>query len=120
MPLLLGSLRGKFVFWMSAVFTISLLLAFGAFRSVSDTIIIALGDRFAEKQALYDKSRIRAPVQKEIVLARKMADSVVLQRWAEAENDPQLKASALKELDSYRQYFFDGSVSFIIDKSGHY
>lgn len=120
MPLLLGSLRGKFVFWMSAVFTIALLLAFGAFRSVSDSIIIALGDRFAEKQALYDKSRIRSPLQKEIILARKMADSDILRRWAAAEDDLQLKTAALRELDNYRQYFFDGSVSFIIDKSGHY
>lgn len=53
MPLLLGSLRGKFVFWMAAVFIIALLLAFAAFRGVSDSIIAALGDRFAEKQALY-------------------------------------------------------------------
>ena len=120
MPLLLGSLRGKFVFWMSAVFIIALLLAFGAFRSVSDTIIVALGDRFAEKQALYDKSRIRSPLQKEITLARKMADSAVLQAWAKNENNPQLKADALKEFDNYRQYFSDGSVSFIVDKSGHY
>ena len=120
MPLLLGSLRGKFVFWMAAVFIIALLLAFAAFRGVSDSIIAALGDRFAEKQALYDKSRIRSPVLKEIVLARKMADSAVLQAWAENENDLQLKVAALKELDSYREYFSDGSVSFIVDKSGHY
>ena len=105
MPLLLGSLRGKFVFWMAAVFIIALLLAFAAFRGVSDSIIAALGDRFAEKQSLYDKSRIRSPVLKEIVLARKMADSAVLQAWAENENDLQLKVAALKELDSYREYF---------------
>ena len=87
----------------------ALLLAFAAFRGVSDSIIAALGDRFAEKQALYDKSRIRSPVLKEIVLARKMADSAVLQAWAENENDLQLKAAALKELDSYREYFSPNS-----------
>lgn len=120
MPLLLGSLRGKFVFWMAAVFTISLLLAFFAFRSVSEQITTALGNRFAEKQALYDRARIRSPVLKEIVLARKMADSAILQAWAKQEDNLQLKTPALQELDSYRQFFFDGSVSFIIDKSGHY
>jgi phosphoserine phosphatase RsbU/P len=120
MPLLLGSLRGKFVFWMAAVFTISLLLAFLAFHSVSNQITVALGDRFAEKQALYDRSRIRSPVLKEIALARKMADSAILQAWAKQEDDPQLKAAALQEMNSYRQFFFDGSVSLIVDRSGHY
>ena len=120
MPLLLGSLRGKFIFWLAAVFLLVMLCSAVAFHQVSDSIITALGERFAEKQALYDKARIRTPLLKEVLMARKLAESTELREWARHEDDPQLKQKAFQQLESFRYYFYDGSFSFIVNQSGHY
>lgn len=120
MPLLLGSLRGKFIFWLAAVFLFAITVAAVAFHQVSNSIVSALGERFAEKQALYDKARIRTPLIKEVLLARKLSESKELMDWARHEDDPDLKSQAFMQLESYRHYFYDGSFSFIVHKSGHY
>ncbi len=120
MPLLLGSLRGKFVLLAAIAYVVTVTLALTAFSSVSQNITIALGVRFAERQALYEKERIRAPILKEISLSRQLSDSPVLQSWAKDEANPVLKKQALQELESFRRYFQDGSFFYIIDQSGHY
>lgn len=120
MPIFLGSLRGKFLFWLALVLVLSLAIALFAFRGISEHIITALGERFAEKQALYDKARIQLPLTKEILLARRMADSDIIQSWAQDENNQELKRQALHEMNKFRYSFHDGSYSFIIDHSGHY
>lgn len=120
MPLLLGSLRGKFVLLMAMAYIVTIALTLLAFNSVSSSITRTLGVRFAEKQVLYEQARIRAPILKEIALSRKLSDSPVLQAWAQNESDATLKAQALQELESFRQYFQDGSFFFVIDSSRHY
>ena len=120
MPLLLGSLRGKFVLLMAMAYIVTIVLTLLAFNSVSSSITRTLGVRFAEKQVLYEKARIRAPILKEIALSRKLSDSPVLQAWAKNESDATLKAQALLELESFRQSFQDGSFFFVIDSSRHY
>jgi sigma-B regulation protein RsbU (phosphoserine phosphatase) len=120
MPIFLGSLRGKFIFWLAIVFALSLAIALAAFKGISEHIIVALGERFAEKQALYDKERIQLPLMKEITLARRMADSEQIQAWVQDEQNPELKKTALRELNQFRYYFHDGCYSLIVDHSGHY
>lgn len=120
MPLLLGSLRGKFALLMAIAYLFTIALTLLAFNHVSSSITRTLGVRFAEKQVSYEQARIRAPILKEIALSRKLSDSPVLQAWAQHETDPALKAQALQELESFRQYFQDGSFFFIIDGSRHY
>ncbi len=120
MPLLLGSLRGKFIFWLAAVFLLVMLCSAVAFHQVSDSIITALGERFAEKQALYDKARIRTPLIKEVLMARKLAESTELREWARHEDDLDLRQKAFQQLEGFRHYFYDGSFSFIVHQSGHY
>ena len=120
MPLLLGSLRGKFVLLMAMAYIVTIVLTLLAFNSVSSSITRTLGVRFAEKQVLYEKARIRAPILKEIALSRKLSDSPMLQTWAQNESDATLKAQALLELESFRQSFQDGSFFYVIDSSRHY
>ncbi|MDD2841590.1 MAG: SpoIIE family protein phosphatase [Tolumonas sp.] len=120
MPLLLGSLRGKFVLLMAMAYIVTIALTLLAFNSVSSSITRTLGVRFAEKQVLYEQARIRAPILKEIALSRKLSDSPVLQAWARNESDVTLKAQALQELESFRQSFQDGSFFYVIDSSRHY
>ena len=120
MPLLLGSLRGKFVLLMAMAYIVTIALTLLAFNSVSSSITRTLGVRFAEKQVLYEKARIRAPILKEIALSRKLSDSPMLQAWAQNESNSTLKVQALQELESFRQSFQDGSFFYVIDSSRHY
>jgi len=94
--------------------------------TVAGFLVIARGiaqdfaRRLAAKNALLDKSRILAPIQREVALARKLADSQVLRAWCRNEGDPQARAAAMAELESFRQVFADHSYFFIPAASRHY
>ena len=120
MAFLLGSLRGKFVLMIVLVFAGTAILTVFSFGWVGNNLAQSLGVRFAEKQVLFDQARIRAPILREVALARKLADSPVLKKWAQLEQDATLTQSALAELDSYRQSFQDKSYFFVVSKSLHY
>jgi signal transduction histidine kinase/DNA-binding response OmpR family regulator len=113
-------LRWRFVAGLVVVFLLIGGLALAFFNLATDRIVDALGRNFAERQAQYDRERILGPLLTEIALARKLADSPLLQRWAVREDDPALKREALAELASYRRHFRDGSYFFIPRASGHY
>ena len=87
MPLLLGSLRGKFVLLMAMAYIVTIVLTLLAFNSVSNSITRTLGVRFAEKQVLYEQARIRAPLLKEIALTRKFSESPMVQTWAQNQSN---------------------------------
>jgi HAMP domain-containing protein len=79
-----------------------------------------LGEEFAAQYALRQKDRLLAPIQRELALSRHLADSPLLKRWARNEEDPDLKAAALAELEHYRRHFADHSYFFIVGPSGRY
>lgn len=79
-----------------------------------------MGEEFAAQYALRQKDRILAPIQRELALARKLVDSPLLKRWARDENNPDLKTTALAELESYRRHFADRSYFVAIDASKHF
>ena len=79
-----------------------------------------LGEEFAAQYALRQKDRLLAPIQRELALSRHLADSPLLKRWAQNEEDPTLKAAALAELDHYRHHFADHSYFFVIGQSRRY
>ena len=113
-------LRWRFVAGLVVVFLLIGGLALAFFNLATDRIVDALGRNFAERQAQYDRERILGPLLTEVALARKLADSPLLQRWAVREDDPALKREALAELASYRRHFRDGSYFFIPRASGNY
>jgi signal transduction histidine kinase len=103
--------------------TSSLLLAlmiWQVFNNVTEHVIDRIGARFAEKQVLYDKARTLQPLIREVALARQMAGSTIIRRWAENEKNPQLRAAALAEMEKHRRYFQDGSYFLALAGSGNY
>ena len=91
-----------------------------AFFLVMDNTVSDLRKAYAIQYTLLEKGRILAPIQREVALTMKMVDSPVLKAWTLDENNPILKAQALKELESYRRHFQDQSWFFIIDPSKHF
>lgn len=89
---------------------------YSALRSLSRD----LGTEYAKQLLLKEKADFSNVLDREITLARKLADSPLLQAWAKNEDSPSLKREALAELESYKKYFRDRVYFFVIHHSGHY
>ena len=116
----ISSLRGR-----SALVLLLINLAVGgltvaAFLVTARGISEGFAKRYAEKHAQLDKSRILAPIRREVALARKLADSEIMRAWCRSERDPSARARALAELESFRRSFEDQSYFFIPAASRHY
>lgn len=113
------TLRTKFILIISAVFLISAASMLFVFSRVSGGIINDFAMRVASRQALHDKNKIMAILDREVVLALKLADDSVVRKWMAPGDDPALKKAALKQLESYRRFFRDQSyfVARSVDSS---
>lgn len=91
-----------------------------AYRELSEDIIERWGQQVAEIQVRYDSARLLQSLEREIGLARQMADSSTLIRWAQNPDDPGLKAEAIRQMESFRSNFRDNSYFVALRKNGHY
>lgn len=113
-------LKRQFLLLIVAIYLITGAAALGVFLLVMGNITRGLGEEFATQYALRQRDRLLAPIQRELALAQKLADSPLLKRWAQDEENPDLRAAALAELDSYRRHFADHSYFMVLDASKNY
>jgi signal transduction histidine kinase/HPt (histidine-containing phosphotransfer) domain-containing protein len=113
-------LRWRFISGLVLVFVIIGGLTLWFFDKTSERIIEGLGHSYAERQAQFDRERIVGPLNREIALAEKLADSPTLTKWALDEGNEELKRAGLAGLASYRRSFRDGSFFFVPRRSGNY
>lgn len=116
----LKSLRGRSILIILAIYSAVGLLAIGAFTLVGRRVVEHFGRRFAESHAALSRDRILAPLQRELALARKLADSPTLRAWIREEDQGAPRAAAMEELESFRRIFADHSYFFVVDQSRHY
>ncbi|MCB2386486.1 GGDEF domain-containing protein [Thalassolituus alkanivorans] len=76
--------------------------------------------RHFETQVKLEKTRTLQPIIREVTLARQLADSQILRAWARQPDDPQLKAQALAEMETFRHNFADQSYFVALRESGDY
>jgi len=114
------NLRPRFLLLSLLFFLVVAIPSWWALRTLADSITAQWAVRFAEKQALYDKSRTLQPILREVALSRQLAQSRTLREWAQQPQDAALKAAALEELESYRLNFQDRSYFVALLKNGHY
>jgi signal transduction histidine kinase len=114
------NLQARFLLIVGTAALLFALVIWVVFSSVAERVIERIGVRFAEKQVLYDKARTLQPLIREVALARQMADSAIIKRWAANESDPQLRAAALAEMEKFRRNFQDGSYFLALEKSRHF
>lgn len=97
------SLKTRFLWMATALMLLASLTSWLVFDTISQRVIENWGRRIAQVQVRYDSARLLQPVEREIALARQMAQSNVLKRWAsETRPSPELHAQALAEMDSYQ------------------
>lgn len=103
------TLRTKFIVVISAVFVVATFLLLVTFSGVTDNIIGDFALSVGTKQALNDRNKILAVIDREVVLAQKMADDTVLKHWFLSGDDPVLRRSAIEQMEGYRRLFHDKS-----------
>lgn len=103
------TIRAKFIVVISAAFVVATFLLLVVFSGVTDKIIGKFAISIATKQALNDRNKILAVIDREVVLAQKMADDTTLRQWFLSGDDPVLRNTALIQLESYRRLFHDKS-----------
>ncbi len=114
------SIKTRFQLLTAALIVISSLCAWLLFQQVAKNIIEEWGLRAADIQVRYDSTRLLKPIEREIALARQMADSRVIQNWAKNEHDPALAAEAIREMESYRRNFSAENYFVALKQSGSY
>ena len=105
---------------ISIVFLISALITLTVFFNVISRITNNLALRVATKQALLDKNKILAVIDREVVLSQKMADEAVLKDWALDGNDRFSQRKAIRQLESYRRLFRDNSYFLVMNSNLRY
>lgn len=98
------------------VLLLALLAGWYALRSMEHN----LGRAFARNTTQYSKLRVLAPVERELALAQRFADSEVTRRWLADENDPARRELFFAEAERYRLAFFDRSYSIASTASNRY
>lgn len=114
-----SGLKGQFLLLIIVIYLVTGAAALGVFTLVINKITRRLSEDFATQYALHQKDRILAPIQRELALSLKLADSPLLKRWARDEDNPDLKVIALAELDSYRRHFANHACFIVLDSSKH-
>ncbi len=114
------SLRRRFSLLIISILVAGVAIGYGTFVWRSHDALHTLGGWFAERNALYEKSKIERGLDREVVLTQKMATSGAIIDWVHAEANPVKRAAARQELESFRTLFSGGSYFIVIAGSGHY
>ena len=115
-----SSLRARFLFLLAGIAVLAGAAGYRFYAWYSGEITTVLGQRVAERNVLYEKSRVLGMVTREVTLVQKMADSQRLRDWAADESSPARKHQALVELEEYRRFLRDRSYFFAHAASGNY
>ena len=98
----------------------SALAAWAVARQQALGIVDHWAVRYAEKQVLYDKSRLMQPIAQEIALTRQLAASQQIRTWARNPDDLALTRDAIADMENFRLNFADKSYAVALSRNGDY
>lgn len=113
-------LRLRFQLLTLFLFLVTAVPVWFAVQSLAETIVTKWAILYAEKQVLYDKSRLLLPIAREIALSRQMAKSRVLLDWARDPDNANKTRLAMAELERFRLSFGDQNYFFALLSNGKY
>lgn len=114
------SLKTRFLSLAAGLIIIAACASWLAYRELSADLIERWGRQVAEIQVRYDSARLLQSLEREIGLARQMADSTALINWSAAPDNKALKDNAIREMESFRANFRDKSYFVALRASGRY
>ncbi|MFQ3786782.1 biofilm regulation protein phosphatase SiaA [Halomonas sp. A29] len=113
-------LRGKSVATLLLACLLSLIPAVLLGWKAIDDIRRHFANAYAENYTLLHMQRILAPVSRELALAQRFANTLVLRQWMADEDGSDSQARFFAEAEGFRQDFADRSYFVIVDASGNY
>lgn len=114
------NLKPRFLLLTILFFLISAIPSWFAVRALVEGVTEQWAVRYAEKQVLYDKSRMLQPILREVALSRQLASSQYIREWARNPDNKEKTRRALIELESFRRNFADQSYFIGLDKNRQY
>ncbi len=117
---LFQSLRGKSILFIAGVFLLIGGMTIWTLAFVGERISTQLGQYVAQRHVLWHKEKVLGAVQRELALAKQMAESQVLHRWAMDETNPMVAVAAQEELQRYHDNFKAQSYFIGLTKSKHF
>ena len=114
------SLKSRFLSIAAALIVIAAGASWLAYQKLSEDLIERWGRQVAEIQVRYDSARLLQSLEREIGLARQMADSTALINWAADTGDQALEDDAIREMESFRANFRDSSYFVALRENGRY
>lgn len=114
------NLKPRFHMLTILFFLVSAIPAWFAVRTLVEGVMEQWAIRYAEKQVLYDKSRMLQPILREVALSRQLASSQYIREWARNPENKEKTRRALIELESFRRNFADQSYFLALEKNRHY
>ncbi|MFV8569626.1 diguanylate cyclase domain-containing protein [Marinobacter sp. SBS5] len=114
------SLKTRFLGIVTLLIVIAATASWLAYQHLSSSIVERWGKQVAEIQVRYDSARLLQSLEREIGLARQMAQSSAILRWAENPENDQAKKIALKQLESFRTNFRGKSYFAALRNNHHY
>lgn len=114
------SLKTRILALLAVLIIVAASASLLAYRELSAGVIERWGKQVAEIQVRYDSARLLQSLEREIGLARQMAQSSTLLQWAGNPDDTRLEAAAIEQMESYRSNFRDNSYFVALRENGHY
>lgn len=113
-------LKTKLFILSSSIFIIVSAVFWMYSKYITDIINESWGERFIQKQIVFDKYRTLTPIIREIKVVQRMVNEPDLIAMAMDENDPIKRQKGLEVLERYRLIFEDRSYFAAFAQSGHY
>ncbi|WP_421950036.1 GGDEF domain-containing protein [Pelagibacterium sp.] len=114
------SLRTRVLWLVLAALVLVGLAGWLAINRIIDSLTLQFGTMIAERQVQYDRYRGMAALGREISLAETLSRSPVMLDWFVNEQDEELMAHGLAEMEHYRAAFTDKSIFLVVNASGNY
>lgn len=113
-------LKTKIFLVMSAVFLVFIAFVWFYAHALSEAMNEQWGNRYIQKQIVFDKYRTLFPIMQEVALVQKLAHEPAVLAMAEDEKSAVVREKGLRTLEHYRPLFQDHSYFAAFSPSGHY
>lgn len=115
-----ASLRRTVILFILIAYAVIAVVSYFAFLSEAERLSLKYVTKFALSQNELERDRILSLVNRDLVLAQKLADDPQVRAWMEAEQNAGLASAAFGQLESYRSFFHDKAYFVAIASSGSY
>ena len=105
---------------MTMVFVIFIAFVWFYSHALSEAMNEQWGNRYIQKQIVFDKYRTLFPIMHEVALVNQLVDEPTIRAMAGDEANESVRQAGLKTLQHYRTLFQDRSYFAAFKTSGHY